>query len=488
MLASDHAARPSGALAHGNSYERSLFYILVAVFVWAPLPIGSNSPWAWSMLEALMAGLALLWVYGYWRGWLGFSEAWRRAWIARWLLLVWLLYGLMQMIPMPLSWLVVLSPAAHEAHAALSLISGTNVETGTLSLALEQTWISWLKSINYVLVFVLTLLLVRGRRRLQILLWAVVISGTFQATFGAVMTLSGLEWLLFQPKEHYLGAATGTFVNRNHFGGYLAMSLSLGMGLLIMDRGRDWSGGLKRKIKALLALLLSNKAILRLMLIIMMVGLVLSHSRMANIAFFSALGMAAVMAVATRKIGFWPVVVLFSSVLLVDVLIVGAWFGMEQVAARIEQTSFVGESRDEVYRYAILVAEDFWRFGYGLGAFADVFPAYRGEDISLFFRQAHNDYLELFLEAGMPGALILIGMFLLHTVLAFRLLIFSYSRTAWATALGASMAILAISIHSLVDFNLRIPANAMLFSAALALLWVARSIDALNQGKEASGL
>ena len=114
----------------------------------------------------------------------------------------------------------------------------------------------------------------------------------FLYLYGSVMTLSGLEYLLFVKKEDYLGTATGTFVNRNHLAGYLEMALAIGLGLMLMaGKGKpaELSGRWRGRVRSILRLLLSQKAILRLMLVAMVVGLILTRSRMGNTAFFNSL-------------------------------------------------------------------------------------------------------------------------------------------------------------------------------------------------------
>jgi len=79
----------------------------------------------------------------------------------------------------------------------------------------------------------LTLLIVNTPSRLRWIALALVLSGLFQASYGSLMTLSGLEYGFFHEKIHNRGLATGTFINRNHLAGYLVMCLSVGIGLLI---------------------------------------------------------------------------------------------------------------------------------------------------------------------------------------------------------------------------------------------------------------
>ncbi len=124
---------------------------------------------------------------------------------------------------------------------------------------------------------------------MRILALALVFCGVFQAAYGALMTLSGLEYGFFIEKTHGLGAVTGTFVNANHLAGYLEMCIALGVGLILADMSTTPAADWRESARRLLNTILGDKARVRVALIIMVIGLVLSKSRMGNIAFFSSL-------------------------------------------------------------------------------------------------------------------------------------------------------------------------------------------------------
>ena len=85
--------------------------------------------------------------------------------------------------------------------------------------------------------------------RLRLLLSVLVFSGTFQAVYGALMVLSGLELGFFVEKYAGLGVATGTFVNRNHLAGYLVMCLAAGTGLLMSQLATDVATSLRDRLR-----------------------------------------------------------------------------------------------------------------------------------------------------------------------------------------------------------------------------------------------
>src|ERR1019366_4217210 len=129
----------------------------------------------------------------------------------------------------------------------------------------------------------------------------IILGGLFQAAYGSLMTLSGLEYGFFIHRES--GVATGTFINRNHLAGYLEMCLAAGVGLMLAELSSTSAAGWRDSARRLLRTLLSNKARVRLALVVMVTGLVLTRSRMGNVAFFASLtGVGCFYLLAVRKL------------------------------------------------------------------------------------------------------------------------------------------------------------------------------------------
>ena len=333
-----------------------------------------------------------------------------------------------------------------------------------------------MKSLAYVLVFCLALLLVRSRHRVHLLGSVLVLSGLFQAVYGSLMTLSGVEYGFFYQKiGSAVGHASGTFVNRNHLAGYLEMCLATGIGIMIasLDGSSYYSGNWRQFLRKILKLLFSQKARLRLYLVIMVIALVLTHSRMGNTAFFISLLVAGVIGLFLSRHATRSTIILLVSLVVIDIFIVGTWFGIEEVTQRLEKTTFVTENRDEVYVQAFDQWQDYQLTGSGLGSFYAVFPKYRTQNIYGYFNHAHNDYLEFATETGLIG----ISLLGLAVCWSFIIAIFAQHRRRDPLMRGLSfaaiMGICAIMIHSTVDFNLQIPANAMTFMLLLAMAWIA---------------
>lgn len=443
-----------------HTSDNKLFIGLLVLIVWLPLPLGSNQPWAWTIMEIWIFLLTLGWLWQFLRGKIQTTQSFQKATPIFILWGFWLGYIALQWIPLPSAWIQSFSPQAARLHAL------TNQTDAWITLSVDpyMTSVAFYKSISYILLFSLTLLLINRRYRLRWLAYMIVFSGAFQAVYGTLSTLSNAT---------SGGVATGTFVNRNHLAGYLEMCLAVGTGLLIAQLVESTTTTWRQWLRALLNWILSEKMRLRLYLVMMVIALVLTHSRMGNVAFFFSLLIAGIIGLLLSRRAPRSTVILLTSLIIIDMFIVGAWFGIDKVAQRLEQTSFATEVRDEVSISILPYWQDYLWTGSGLHSFYTVFPHYREQYPSGFFDHAHNDYLEFGAETGLIGLLLLGSSVVLTLVIALLAQYRRHDPLCRGIAFSATMGIIAILIHSSVDFNLQIPANAATFMILLALAWIA---------------
>jgi O-antigen ligase len=447
------------------SADRFHFYAYLALLLWMPLPFGSNVPWAWSLMEAWVFLLAGAWLVQYYRGRVFLNEPFASAWPVTLCLGVTLLWIVAQALPLPTSFLGLLSPRAFEIQGATGSYPSISLEAYATRQAAVQT-------LAYLALFCLTLLLVNDKGRLRLLLLTVVAGGVFQAAYGSLMALSGLEQG-FALETDGSGAATGTFINRNHLAGYLEMSLAAGVGLMLSELSTSDATGWRDNLRRWLRTILGSKARVRLALVVMVTGLVLTRSRMGNVAFFVSLaGVGLFYLLAVRQLS-RRTIMFFASLLIIDLLIVGNFFGIDQVAERIQQTTLAGEDRVNTNRDSLEMLRDFPLTGTGAGSFYAVYPMYTSVSNSgALTRHAHNDYLQFACEFGLVVAALLGGAVLLSLWTAIRAQLRRRDPLMQGAGFAATMAIVALLVHSAVDFNLQIPANAGLFIVMLALAWI----------------
>lgn len=459
---------PGLSITPHTANDRAILHGFFALLIWLPLPLASNRVWAWSVMEVWVLALSLLWLVQYLRGRVVVSQVFIRAWPVWAGLLLVCLWMQFQMMILPSGLLKLLSPGAFEIHNATDTAL-------SISLNVYATRVSVQHTLCYALIFALSLLLINDRRRLKMLAQVLVISGVFQAAYGSLMTLSGAEYGFFIEKEAYRGMATGTFINRNHLAGYLEMCLAVGIGLMVAQLADTSALTRRERVRNLLQTMLSSKALIRVGLVVMVIGLVLTRSRMGNTAFFtSMIAMGFFYMVFVRRVS-RGTVIFFASLLIIDLIVVGNFFGIEEVAQRLMETSVDREGRDDMARDTLVMVRDFPLTGTGAGSFYSTYPMYNSGGLRFgFIKHVHNDYLEFASTLGLP-AFGLLGFCVLLTLWqSIRAQLKRRNRLLQGMGFAASMAIVALLIHSFVDFNLQIPANAATFMVVLALGWISR--------------
>jgi O-antigen ligase len=145
------------------------------------------------------------------------------------------------------------------------------------------------------------------------------------------------------------------------------------------------------------------------------------------------------------------------------------WLGGGELTNRL--ASIHSEARTELAGGArIDIARDSWRMfqrkpvlGWGLGVFPTVYPQYRSFYTDMFVNEAHDDYVQLLVEMGLLGFAAMLWFLILTYRRASKKLEHWTQDANGSLALAAMLGVTGILVHSFVDFNLQIPANAALF-------------------------
>lgn len=456
---------------------------LLVVVLAAPLPLGGNRPWA-------IAGLVMaVWCFLLMAMPFAASDRAVRQNLRR--------------TAVPLALVAGLS-----ALMAVQLLSGQPQGQAPGTLSRHDTRLYQLCTLMYLGAMLLVIVTVRSRRRCLWVLGAVLAAGMAQAALGILLLrLGGNYELFFQPFEAG-GRASGTFANPNHFAGYLAMSLAAGIGLLIAQyEGGVTRDGWRPQLTAWLRFMLSAKMLLRLFLLVLVIAMVLSHSRLGNLAFFVALMMAGLVLAARSKKMRRPALLLVSTMMIIDLLVIGQWVGFDRIAERFQATDIRApteavpnsapastgsddplppkeesiEERLQVPALSLKLVERRPFFGYGGGtfhlAFAPVKPdwVYAG-----YWTNAHNDFVEVAVNLGLLGLALWLGVGLLSALAAWHLITDRQPRLNRGVGVAVLIAIIASSLQSVMEFALHIPANALTLSILLALSWLAGGLPLDN--------
>lgn len=449
----------SESRVHASDGTRWIYSFYLILLVWVPIPLGSNRAWSWAVLEVWVFLLALAWLAGFVRGKYRSGPILCNAWPLLLCSAAWLCYVWMQLIPLPTGILQFLSPEAARLHSAAAVPG--QLAAAPLTLDRHTTLDGALKSTAYVVFFALSLILLNRRERIRIATYALIASGTLQALYGTLLSFQSLD-----------GLASGTFVNRNHYAAYLVMCLSVGVGVLIASLSGVKNHSWGQFFRGLAGWVITPKMGLRLLLVTMVIALVLTRSRMGNLSFLISLFSTGLIGLALSKKATRSMVILLVSLVLIDLFMVGAYFGTQRVMERIGHTTLQSEDRVEVAGYAIAMWKDYPVFGSGLGSFGAVFPRYSAEGTALSYTHAHNDYLEFAAEVGLAGMAILGLMVLMSFMAALRAQQVRRDPVMRGISFASMMGITALMIHSAVDFNLQIPANALTFMQLLAFAWI----------------
>lgn len=469
--------------------DAGVYWGLLALLVWAPLPLGSNRTWAIGLLMlavvGLLAGTGWAWRHSA-------AAAFHRLYRFRWPL--GLLAGMVclswaQTVPLPADWVAALSPMAAAAQAPAPAM--------TLSLDVFQSRLMGTLSFVYFSVFLVALLVVRSGARLEQLALALVCSGVLQAVLGAVLFSMKADYRIFFSQVTH-DRMIGTFVYHNSVAAYLNLCLSMGIGLMLArlggakPRAPNWRAALVQVI----AFVLSNKMRLRLLLVVLVIALVLTRSRMGNAAFFSALLLVGAFAVVWARKTAPQTLVLIISLVIIDVLVVGTWVGLEKVVERIQDTEMTVadggkaesvEARTEAARTALAIVRDFPLVGTGGGSFYNVFLSYRTPTYGyVYVDHTHNDFVEIATDFGVLGLGLLGGLAGLTLWKSLQVLVRRRSTLPRGMAFGVAMSVVGLLIHSAVDFNLQIPANALTIVVILAMGWIAYELPS-SSGRRATG-
>ncbi len=465
--------------------EPCFFWAWVALLCWTPVPLGSNRAWAWGGLECAVFLYAACWVAGFALGYLRVPEPLIKARSVLFLLALWLLYEAAYLVPLPADWLAILSPEAAKIHALTEGLPG-GADWKTLSLDPHAAMVSWLKSLLYVLSFFLTLAVTGTRERARQLAYALVFMGFAISIVAVLAHLTGRTIAWFGFTGWHATRALGTFANADHLAGWLEMLLSLGVGLLIADLRDRRASSWKEFLRHLIEWIFSRKMRLRLVLCVLVIALVATRSRMGNSAFFASLFVTGVIGIALSRHATRGTVVLLVSLIAIDTFIVGSWFGVQKLAQRLEQTTVVRQQgkteeslqeRADAPLYALALIKDYPLFGTGPGSWLTAYPRYRGADVVNFYDEAHNDYIQFTAENGVIGMTLLAAIVLCSLAVAIKAQYQRRDPLMRGLSFAAIMGIIAILIHSSVDFNLQIPSNAMLFMVMLAMAWVSLHLD-----------
>src|SRR5438046_279628 len=276
--------------------------------------------------------------------------------------------------------------------------------------------------------------------------WFVMIFAFLVAGLGILQHLTFNGKLYWFREMRYGGIPFGPYVNRNHFAGFVELLLPLALVPLLLGRVRR-----------------ERWPVVTLFAVVPIGALFLSVSRGGIVSFGVELAVLALVMIQRRTMG--KQLFAGGAVLLLALLMV-SWLGVGQLLQRF--SSF--QSLEVTAGKRASMRRDTWQIflhnpvaGTGLGTLQIVYPQYESLYDGKIVNHTHNDYLEALAETGVLGGLCcawFLGVLFREPLKRLRQL---HNSFAGALQLCGLVACVGFLVHSLVDFNLHIPSNALLF-------------------------
>ena len=327
------------------------------------------------------------------------------------------------------------------------------ITIGLFQLLLHQTAYPFLtrtellKLATYFLFFFLMAQAFRSKFELSGLAWFIVLFCFAISLLGIIQHFTSGQEIYWLPAIHIAGDPFGPYVNRNHFAGFVELTLPIGLALMVFR-------GLRSDLFPLAGLLT----------IVPVSAMILSGSRGGIVSFVFEIIVLAFLARRSRSAEGTKLVAIGIVALAAFALV--AWVGAERAIQRfsILQSKDPSLSRRVSMSWGALhIFLDHPIAGSGLGTLVSVYPFYETIYDGKLVDHVHNDYTELLADEGLLGGLCGIAFLWLLYREARKNFETPQSHFSRAIHAGSIVAVSGLLLHSFVDFNLHIPSNALLF-------------------------
>ena len=334
----------------------------------------------------------------------------------------------------------------------------------TLSLDPNNTKLVVVQLTSLLVYFAATLVFVDTPHRLRVLVRTIMVFGFLLAIFGLTQSFTSptkVYWI----RELNQSTAFGPFINRHHFAGYMELTISLPLGLLL--------AGSIDKEKRLLYLFIAG---------LMGVALVMTASRGGIISLVAEIVFLVIVTAIWRRqserkrVRSSRLKSVATRVALAGALIVGLFMGVILLGGEFSLSRFIDTvntddpttGRAHFWSVTLDMIKANPVVGTGLGAYGVIYTRYDTRSGLYRLEQAHNDYLQVFSDAGVVGGVL---AFAFVAMLFWRGFGRAKSRDDFrrGVALAALGGCFAVLIHSFFDFTLHTTSNALLFLVLAAL-------------------
>jgi len=376
-------------------------------------------------------------------------------------------YGLLQLVPLPLGILSFLSPSS----AVLWETYSPNPPAwASLSIDPYATWHACLLTICWTLAAVMVRhSAVDFKGRLTIA-GGLAAGGLLQAGYGLFEFISGRQKILWYEKTAFTDVATGTFISRNNYAGYLEMALPFALALALLgtrQSSRERVLSTRRRLAEMAGRTGFRTILFLLAAFLMAVAVLMSRSRMGIMSLTFAL------IVAGLALGLKRRARRFALVSVAVIGLAGVFASQIDLIPVIKRFKALDREFGQIYgrfpvwNRSIPLLASYPLFGSGMGTWEMAFSPFRDDAVQVRVDFAHNDYLEFTAESGAAGVLIVIGAVLFGLSRKRRHQVGGGHQDE--IGLAAGIGLLSIGLHSITDFHLSIPADALAVAVLLGL-------------------
>jgi O-antigen ligase len=438
-----------------DQHGSKIVIFAITILVISILCFGSVEVWSSASLEISVFILVLIWIISRKKEQLPHLGKEEKYMIV--VILFFIAYTSIQTLPFPSATMKYLSPESFRLFSFFNIDENPRM---SISLYAYKTELELLRILTFSLFFLLFSFSIEDTTSIQKVFKVLCYFGFGLAIFAIIQKATGTEkiyWFREVPGNNPFGP----FVNRNHYAGLMGMLIPLGIGVAFTRRSRE------------------RKILFGFLSLIMAVSLFLSLSRGGIISFFAGITVFSLLLLLnrfkTKRI--WVSLGTFLFVLFLYLL----YLGIDPIIERFYSTDITTEDRVVIWSGTFKAFKDFYLTGSGLGTFMNVFPVYFPEGIHGLYDHAHNDYLEFILEAGIIGTALLISFF--------TFFIKSIKRGNWSgdngiIKISLISSITTIAVHSIFDFNLHIPSNALMLSAIFGMAVASSRIDRYKEHRD----
>ena len=433
----------------------TLHSLLVGLLLWAPLPLGSNRPWSWTLLAVAVGVLLLAWC----------GAELRRPEVRSLPVPVWLA-GVLIGGALGWAWIQTV-PSVRLVHPAWTWAAeyGPGMQPRP-SVDPSAGRDAMVRLLSYVGVFWLSLALARDGGDARRLLRAIVTIVVAYALWGLFRYFAGIEhlfWHIWSP------SLTSTFVNRNHAATYLSIGAVIAFALL-WERLR-WYLAKHRGEAGVAAVgeLMERNPLLVLATLCLVLASLLTGSRGGLLGLGFGMTTVLCLAFAGAGIGARARAIMVGIVVLVGLglLRLGGHVTLERLAQVDQEMTLAGANRLTLWQNCLDLIRERPLTGHGYGTFEQLFHLTRDASFERVWHTAHNTYLEHAVELGLPATLALYGgMLLLVGHCACGVFRRRRDQVLPTAAVGVSA---VVASHALVDFSLQIPAVAITYAAGMGI-------------------